>query len=91
MHVNKMMVIKIRLASSELLTILKTDVFLRIAKRLAPQAQITFLGIPLKPILALAVVFLDWQLFTDELGHEVCYWLSCIKITLKVFKTAMDL
>jgi len=86
---NKMMVITIRLASPALLTILMTDVFLGIANRLAPQVQITFLGMPLKSLLALAVVFLGWQLFTDELGYEIYYWLGYINNTLKVFKTAM--
>jgi len=86
---NKMMVITIRLASPALLTILMTDVFLGIANRLAPQVQITFLGMPLKSLLALAVVFLGWELFTDELGHEIYYWLSYINNTLKIFKTYM--
>jgi len=86
---NKMMVITIRLASPALLTILMTDVFLGIANRLAPQVQITFLGMPLKSLLALAIVFFGWQLFTDELGHEIYYWLSYINNTLKTFKAAM--
>lgn len=86
---NKMMVITIRLASPALLTILMTDVFLGIANRLAPQVQITFLGMPLKSLLALAVVFLGWHLFTDELGHEIYYWLSYVTNTLKVFKVSM--
>jgi type III secretion protein SpaR/YscT/HrcT len=88
---NKMMVITIRLASPALLTILMTDVFLGIANRLAPQVQITFLGMPLKSLLALAVVFLGWELFTDELGHEIYYWLSYINNTLKVFKSYMPI
>ncbi len=86
---NKMMVITIRLASPALITILMTDVFLGIANRLAPQVQITFLGMPLKSLLALAIVFFGWQLFTDELGHEVYYWLNYINNTLKIFKTYM--
>ena len=86
---NKMMVITIRLASPALITILMTDVFLGIANRMAPQVQITFLGMPLKSLLALAVVFLGWQLFTEELGHEIYYWLSYINNTLGLFKASM--
>lgn len=86
---NKMMVITIRLASPALLVILMTDVFLGIANRLAPQVQITFLGMGLKSLLALAIVFLGWYLFTDELGHEIYYWLNYINDTLKVFKVSM--
>lgn len=86
---NKIMVITIRLASPALLTILMTDVFLGIANRLAPQVQITFLGMALKSLLALAIVFLGWQLFTDELGHETYYWLTYINDTLKLFKVSI--
>lgn len=86
---NKMMVITIRLASPALLTILMTDVFLGIANRLAPQVQITFLGMPLKSLLALAIVYAGWELFTEELAHEIYYWLSYIKQTLQVIKASM--
>lgn len=88
---NKMMVITIRLASPALITILMTDVFLGIANRLAPQVQITFLGMPLKSLLALAIIFFGWHLFTDELGNEVYYWLGYINETLKTIKATMPI
>lgn len=88
---NKMMVITIRLASPALLTILMTDVFLGIANRLAPQVQITFLGMPLKSLLALAIIYFGWELFTNELGHEIYYWLNYITNTLKIIKATMPI
>ncbi|HRD55131.1 MAG TPA: flagellar biosynthetic protein FliR [Parachlamydiaceae bacterium] len=88
---NKVMTITIRLASPALLTILMTDVFLGIANRLAPQVQITFLGMPLKSLLALTIIFFGWQLFTEELSHEIYYWLSYVNNTLKIFKASMPL
>lgn len=75
---NQMMVVSIRLASPALIMILMTDMFLGIANRLAPQVQITFLGMPLKSLLALAVVFLGWNLFTEEIARESYYWLNHI-------------
>lgn len=86
---NKMMVISMRLASPALLAILMTDVFLGIANRLAPQVQITFLGMPLKSLLALAVICLGWNLFAAELGREAYAWLVSINDMLKMFKTPL--
>lgn len=83
---NRIMVISIRLASPALITILMTDVFLGIANRLAPQVQITFLGMPLKSLLALVVICLGWKLFTHELGREVFYWLDHIKQVILMLK-----
>lgn len=79
---NKIMVISMQLASPALLAILMTDVFLGIANRLAPQVQITFLGMPLKSLLALAVVCFGWRLFSDELIHQCYVWLEVVKNVL---------
>ncbi|MEI8365222.1 MAG: flagellar biosynthetic protein FliR [Parachlamydiaceae bacterium] len=75
---NKVMVISMQLASPALLAILMTDVFLGIANRLAPQVQITFLGMPLKSLLALLVVCFGWRLFTEELVRQTRHWLDSI-------------
>lgn len=79
---NQVMVISIQLAAPALLAILMTDVFLGIANRLAPQVQITFLGMPLKSLLALAVVCFGWRLFSDELVRQVYKWLEAIRQAL---------
>lgn len=83
---NKMMVISLRLAAPALIAILMTDVFLGIANRLAPQVQITFLGMPLKSLLALMVVCIGWKLFAQELGRESFYWIEQVNEMLKMFK-----
>ena len=88
---NRIMVISIRLASPALIAILMTDVFLGIANRMAPQVQITFLGMPLKSLLALVVMCLGWKLFTQELGREVYYWMDQIKETLLMLKEGVPL
>lgn len=83
---NKLMIISIQLATPALLAILMTDVFLGIANRLAPQVQITFLGMPLKSLLALAVVFFGWRIFYEELGKQCYAWLNTIKYMITLFK-----
>lgn len=83
---NKVMVMTIQLASPALIAILMTDVFLGIANRLAPQVQITFLGMPLKSLLALLVVCLGWKLFNAEVIKQTLIWLQTIENTIKLFK-----
>lgn len=80
------MAISLRLATPALLAILMTDVFLGIANRLAPQVQITFLGMPLKSLLALLVVCLGWKLLAEEMGKQGYYWINEILNVLKMFK-----
>lgn len=79
---NDVMVISIQLATPALLAILMTDMFLGIANRLAPQVQITFLGMPLKSLLALVVVCFGWKLFGEELVRQCFKWLDVVKETL---------
>jgi type III secretion protein SpaR/YscT/HrcT len=79
---NKVMVISVQLAAPALIAILMTDVFLGIANRLAPQVQITFLGLPLKSLLGLAVIFFGWQLFTEQLVTESYLWLKTVSETV---------
>lgn len=82
---NRVMVLSMQLASPALLAILMTDVFLGIANRLAPQVQITFLGMPLKSLLALAVVCFGWKLFSEEMVRQAYQWLDTVAHTLTLF------
>lgn len=83
---NKVMVMTIQLASPALIAILMTDVFLGIANRLAPQVQITFLGMPLKSLLALLVVCVGWKLFNTEVIKQTQIWLQSIVNMVTTFK-----
>lgn len=83
---NSLMVISVRLASPALLMILMTDFFLGIANRLAPQVQITFLGMPLKSLLGLLVVCLGWKLLVTEFGKQSYYWLNQVIDFLRMIK-----
>ncbi len=66
----------LKLAMPGLLVILMTDTFLGIINRLAPQVQITFLGMGLKSWLAILIVALGWAAFVDEIGVQIIKWLE---------------
>jgi len=85
---NQVMIISVQLAAPGLLAILMTDVFLGIANRLAPQVQITFLGMPLKSLLALAVVCFGWKLFSEELVRQCYKWLDSIRDILMMITSS---
>lgn len=87
---NQVMVVSMQLAAPGLLAILMTDVFLGIANRLAPQVQITFLGMPLKSLLALTVVCFGWKLFSEEMIRQCYKWLDAVKDAL-VMISAVEL
>lgn len=85
---NTVMIACMRLATPALLAILMTDVFLGIANRLAPQVQITFLGMPLKSLLGLGVVCIGWHLLVKEFTREGYYWLNYTSEILTILKNA---
>lgn len=87
---NDAMRLAIQLAAPALIAILMTDVFLGIANRLAPQVQITFLGMPLKSLLGLAVVCFGWTLMVNEFARQSFHWLNVINQALKDFQAVLQ-
>ncbi|MGA8163415.1 MAG: flagellar biosynthetic protein FliR [Waddliaceae bacterium] len=83
---NTSMKIAVQLASPALIAILMTDVFLGIANRLAPQVQVTFLGLPLKSLLGLTVICLGWKVLTAQMATESFTWLHAIEEVILMFK-----
>lgn len=83
---NEVMVISIQMCTPALLAILMTDVFLGIANRLAPQVQITFLGMPLKSLLGLAVVAFGWNLLVEAFVFQSRYWLNAVNDMITFLK-----
>lgn len=81
----QIMIISTQLAAPALIMILMTDFFLGIANRLAPQVQITFLGMPLKSLLALAIIFFGWQLLSRQMVTESYTWLNYVYSMLDLF------
>lgn len=83
---NEVMVLAVRVATPALIAILMTDVFLGIANRLAPQVQITFLGLPLKSLLGLAVICFGWYLMTAEFAKQSYYWVNMVTEIVNMFR-----
>lgn len=76
---NRSMELVIQMAAPALIAILMTDSFLGIINRLAPQVQITFLGMPLKSLLALLLVWMGLNTLTKQMGKETMIWLENVK------------
>ncbi|MEM1281986.1 MAG: flagellar biosynthetic protein FliR [Chlamydiota bacterium] len=72
---NQVMIMTTQLATPALIAILMTDSFLGIANRLAPQVQITFLGMPLKSLLGLTLVCLGWRLLVKQMVVDSRFWI----------------
>lgn len=73
---NSIMVMVVQMGAPALITILMTDMFLGIANRLAPQVQITFLGLPLKSLLALLVIWMGWKAYNEQTIVLVFQWFN---------------
>lgn len=87
---NEIMRLGIQLATPALLIILMTDFFLGIANRLAPQVQMTFLGMPLKSLLALLLVTLSWKAYNVETTNVIYQWLELINRSIQWMRFGMD-
>lgn len=66
----------LQLSAPAIIAILMTDTFLGVINRLAPQVQITFLGMGLKSWLALFMVLIGWTYFADQMRKESIIWLK---------------
>lgn len=84
----EVMKVGIQLATPALLIMLMTDLFLGIANRLAPQVQITFLGMALKSLLGLLIVALGWSLLVNQFQKLSLLWVNNVVKTLTMFKMA---
>ncbi len=82
---NQVMVMTTQLATPALIAILMTDSFLGIANRLAPQVQITFLGMPLKSLLGLTIVCIGWRVMVTQMVAQCKYWQDHLVELLYVF------
>jgi len=76
---NKETSIAIQLAAPALIIMLMTDMVLGIINRLAPQVMITFLGMPLKSLLGIMVVWLGWEILVKQISTEYLQWLEIVK------------
>lgn len=83
---NQVMTLSIQFATPALIAILMTDSFLGIANRLAPQVQITFLGMPLKSLLGLYLVCQGWLLMVKQMRVTSIDWIQHTEEMIRYFK-----
>ncbi len=74
----KFTAISIQLAAPSLVAILMTDMFLGIANRLSQQVQIAFLGMSLKSLVGLALLWLAWYFILQQLSVQSQLWLDSL-------------
>jgi type III secretion protein T len=87
---NQVMIMTTQLATPALIAILMTDSFLGIANRLAPQVQITFLGMPLKSLLGLTIVCLGWRLLVKQMIVNSRFWIEQILEFVQYFQIGLN-
>jgi len=75
----KFTALAIQLAAPSLVAILMAEMFLGIANRLAPQVQIAFLGMSLKSLIGLALLWAGWFFILQQLGKQSLIWLQSLQ------------
>ena len=86
---NQLVTIAIQLAAPALVAILMAEMFLGIANRLAPQVQIAFLGMSLKSLLALFVLWAGWFFLLKQFVKQSNNWLQLIDNMMSFFKSTV--
>lgn len=84
--VNKMAAISIQLAGPALVAILMAEMFLGIANRLAPQVQIAFLGMSIKSLLGLLLLWAGWYFIMKQFTVQTDSWLDMIDTLIQNFR-----
>lgn len=70
--------LSIQLAAPAIIAVLMTETFLGIANRLAPQVQISFLGMALKSFVGLLVLWTGWFFILKQTGKESLNWVEAL-------------
>lgn len=74
--INKMLIISIQIAAPALLAVLLAEVFLGIVNRLAPQIQIAFLGMSIKSLIGLTLMYAGWFYMLQQLAKQSIDWIG---------------
>ena len=68
--------LSIQFAAPSVIAILMAEAFLGIANRLAPQVQIAFLGMSLKSLIGLAMLWAGWFFILQQMGKQTLAFLE---------------
>jgi len=71
--------ISLQLAAPSLIAILMGEAFLGIANRLAPQVQIAFLGMSIKSLLGLTLLWAAWYIILQQMSSNSLTWIHSIE------------
>jgi len=82
---SRILAISVQLAAPSLIAILMAEMFLGIANRLAPQVQIVFLGMSLKSLLGLFLLWAGWFFILQQMGDQAVSWIKTIDDALRSF------
>lgn len=83
---NQIVTISIQLAAPSLVAILMAEMFLGIANRLAPQVQIAFLGMSIKSLLGLALLWAAWFFILKQFTKHTYSWLDLLNKLISYMK-----
>lgn len=78
--------LSLQLAAPAIVGILMAEVFLGIANRLAPQVQIAFLGMPLKSLLGLTLLWAGWTIINQRMASMAMDFMHWIKAAILMLK-----
>lgn len=84
--VNQIVAIAIQLSAPAIVAILMAEMFLGIANRLAPQVQIAFLGMSIKSLLGLALLWAAWFFILKQFTKQTYDWLGVINKVISYMK-----
>ena len=83
---NQIVTIAIQLSAPALVAILMAEMFLGIANRLAPQVQIAFLGMSIKSLLGLGLLWAAWFFILKQFTKHSFEWLDMINNMISFMK-----
>lgn len=79
----KFTALSIQLSAPALLAILMAEMFLGIANRLAQQVQIAFLGMSLKSLIGLMLLYMSWFFILKQTAQQSLLWLKELNTVLQ--------
>lgn len=77
--------LSIQFAAPSIVAILMAEMFLGIANRLAPQVQIAFLGMSIKSLLGIALLFAGWFFILQQMSKQTLLMLQDLQRLLPTF------
>ena len=87
---NTLFSLAVRFAAPSLIAMLMADIFLGIANRLAPQVQIAFLGMPLKSLLGITLLFMGWFFILRHMSMATIDWMQTVIDLMKTLGIKAD-